>query len=484
MEDPELPPLPQQSASRSRPAVLTRKRTLEDYNDDIPMSAASSDPALFSGDENVPGAEDYSIKRKKKVYSGSWFNHRMKANREDKEREFQRNYDSGIFMGSENSEPPSSDSIGSLEDELIHDQRKMELDLQTTPKAQASKSRPLLRSSSLPFRHDKPDIPPQHGAVIYIVQLCLDKGQESVDLSSMSLTSLPPAITSLTTLTKQTNLVSGMLDHGENLEAELRLFLGANVFRRLPQEVLDLTNLRLLSLRHNKLTSLPPGIRTLINLETLNIAGNKLTCLPFEVMELVRFHHLKTITAEPNPWLPRPKPEDAGKLTRWLRLATETWLYRWDDQSEAPASLDLQPLPSSVPSLTEMTLRSLARSGPHPNLSDYMLSDTPSSVLAALETLYESDLAGGYQCSRCGRCIVQAGRKRIEWWAVGPETELDRPREEQARMEEDIWSPFQFDLQQALPFERSYCRQHCEGTKNDWCDDMSEDVRIRFLRDT
>ena len=472
MDDLELPSLPQESTSRPSYPLLTRKRTREDYyNEDAPMSAASSDPALFSGDENVPGAEDYSIKRKKKVYSGSWFNHRMKAKREDKQREFKRNYDSGIFMGSEGSEPPSSDSIGSLEEEFMHDQRKTVFDLPTTPTIPASKSQPLLRSSRLPFRYDQADVPPQHGAVNYIVQLCLEKGQESVDLSSLSLTDLPPAITSLSTLTKQTSLVSGMLDHGENFEAELRLFLGTNLLRRLPPEVLDLTNLRLLSLRSNKLTSLPPGIRTLTNLDTLNVAGNKLTSLPFEVIELVRFHHLRTITAGLNSWLPRPEPEPAGTLTRWLRSATKPLLYRWDGQGHAQTTFVIKNSTSRTPSLTEMSLRSLARSGPHHDLSGYMPPDTPASIFTALETLHEADVAGGYQCSRCGCTIVQAGHRHIEWWAIGPEDGLDGSMEEQAPVEEKFWSPFQVELRQVLPFERMYCRQDCEGTRNGWCDE-------------
>ncbi len=482
MDDVDLPPMPQ-PASRSRPALLTRKRTIEDYNDDVAMSAASSDPALFSSDENGPGAEDYSTKRRKKVYAGSWFQHRAKANREDKKREFKRNYDSGIFMGSESSEPPSSDSLGSLEEELMRDQRRMELDLQTAPKAHSSRSRPLLRSSSLPFRHAQPDVSPQHRSVTHIVQCCLDRGEESVDLSSMSLASLPAEITSLTTLTKHSNLVSGMLDHGDKLEAELRLFLGNNLLRCLPCEVLDLTNLRLLSLRHNKITSLPPGIRNLINLETLNVAGNKLTCLPFEVLELVRFHHLKTITAEPNPWLPRPDDGDTDGLTRWLRFTTEPLLYRWHGSNTMLTSLGHKPPPSSVPPLTEMALRSLARLGPHPRLTEHMPPDTPASILAALETLYDSSLAGGYQCSRCDRRIVQAGCEQIEWWVVGRECELDGSPEQQTEAEADPWKPLHVDLQQALPFKRLYCQQGCKGTKNDWCDDALQKTGMRFLRD-
>ena len=461
MEDSDLPPLPAASASLSRPALLTRKRTHDDYNDDIPMSAASSDPALFSGDEGATGAEDYVIKRKKKMYTGSWYSHRLKANRNDRKREFKRNYDSGIFMGSESSEHPSSDSLGSLEEELIQDQRNMELDLQTTPKVQVNGSRPFLRAASLTYRHAQSEPPPEHKAVTQIVQKSLDRGHESVDLSGLTLTSLPPEIVSLTTLTRQTNLVSGMLDHGEDIEAQLRLFLGANLFRRVPLEILDLTNLRLLSLWNNKLTSIPSGIRKLVNLETLNIGGNKLSYLPFEVIELAHFHKLQTITTEPNNWLPRPDFGAVQEITGWLSPETKLYIHRWHEPSTGldSGSPNLIDSLRIVPSLTEVALRSLARLPSKDDLRGYMPFGTPAHVLAGLQTLHESYLDGGYQCSRCHRQIVQAAHQEIEWWALVVDRERARNNNTLMRLPEP------------LPFKRSFCRYGCCGIENWWCDE-------------
>ena len=488
MEDLDLPPLPQTSTSRSRPALLTRKRTHDDYSDDVPISAASSDPALFSGDEGGIGAEDYTIKRKKKMYTGSWYSHRVKANRDDKNREFKRNYDSGIFMGSESSEPPSSDSLGSLEEELIQDQRKMELDPQTTPMAQVNRSRPFLRAASLTYKPTKSELPSEHTKAIQIVQNCLDKGNESVDLSSLALTSLPPEIVSLVTLTKQTNLVSGMLDHGENLEAQLRLFLGNNLLRRVPLEVLDLTNLRLLSLWSNKLTSIPTGIRRLVNLEGLNIAGNRLRYLPFEIVELARFHKLRAITAEPNHWLPNPTRVDVERISRWLRPRTGVCFYQWNGWNGYDADSDSSEFTHSfptVPSLTEVALRSLARLPSKDDLREFMPPDTPAQVLVGLQTLQESYLDGGYQCSRCHRQIVQARHKEVEWWALVVDPGRAKKTDPGPERPENV-----ADLRriyEALPFQRMLCRHGCEGGENRWCDETGggreSEKAIRVLRD-
>jgi hypothetical protein len=188
MDDVDLPPIPsstrQTTPSRPRPTtLLTRKRTHPSYDDD---PATSSDPALFSSDDHAPDAENYaSGKRKKYTYRGSWWDHQRVNTTKSKKREFRRNFDSGVFMGSETSdEGLSSDSFG-LEDELLRDQGQMKRgsrpsplftieSVETTPKAKTV-SRPALSAMSS-----------EHDAVCRIVSHALDNGKEDIDLSYVS----------------------------------------------------------------------------------------------------------------------------------------------------------------------------------------------------------------------------------------------------------------------------------------------------------
>lgn len=467
MDDIELPPLPvgsSRSTRPSRPAILTRKRTREDclIEDDIPASATSSDPALFSGDEAAPGLELYQSKRKRKMYTGSWYSHTSKARKEDKKREFKRNVDSGIFMGTE-SETPSSDSIGSMEDALMEDMTKKNNDnfkLKASP-LWASERR-AAKALSFPTVAAKPI---EHELVMQIVHDCLEHGREDVDLScvryptiwteklivydgrSIRLSSLPREIAELATLTKQPELVNGMLEHGTELEARLRLFLSNNLLRTVPTEILNLTNLRVLSLRQNKLTSLPVGIRKLVNLEELNVSGNKLLYLPFEIIELKRFHNLKEILAEPNAW---QRPE-----TRDCVLFKEYGLGRVSGKTDEHASNSART--GNMASLFEQTLRQLSRLEPQNDLRSLMPPSTPDAVNAGLRDLHSGLLAGGRQCTNCHRVLVQPEVEWIEWWSC---ILLDLLPVKAS----DLW----------FPVKRMSCSRDCSGTVNEWIDSSGE----------
>jgi hypothetical protein len=171
--DLELPPLSQSAIKAAltppRPfPLLTRKRTHDAASEDDPT--ASSDPALFSSDEQAPGAENYVAgRRKKRTFKGSWWDRHPPTEagrRSSRKREFTRNFDSGIFMGSEGSvEPLSSDSFG-MEEELMRGQQKGP---EADHRVQSFKSAVV--------------IPKEHEQVCAIVRACLDNGKEDVDLS-------------------------------------------------------------------------------------------------------------------------------------------------------------------------------------------------------------------------------------------------------------------------------------------------------------
>ncbi|KAL2418158.1 hypothetical protein ABEF95_011472 [Exophiala dermatitidis] len=572
-----LPPVPlsaRKAAAQTPPRpsfLLARKRTHADYYDEDHQSltvATSSDPAFFSSDEQAPGAENYAVaagdKRKKRTYKGAWWDRSRTANENQKgtatkkPREFRRNYDSGIFMGSEGStteEPLSSDSF-SLEEELLREQEQQQQQNAGKGKQNTRSQRtpflngtgtgtddqaigatsavclpPVFQSTSTPSR-PKAKLPPstaavvpkEHEAVCAIIRDCLDKGKEDVYLSGMSLSSLPTEITTLQTLSKQDEIVPGMLDTGTNLEPHLRLYLANNLLADLPLPIFELRNLRVLSLRQNNLTHIPGSIRELVNLESLNVAGNNLTELPFEIVELIRFGKLRELMTEPNPW-PQFRPEllveqqqqqqqEQQQQQRRRRLyafsvpgrpGIRYLFYRWpgsrqhttqesfDGENSGVSSFNFhlrnqatQQQGNNVPSLTETVLRRLSKIDPQRKMdfasllpSDY----APAGVLRDLETLARRP---GQQCTMCGRSIVLPGKEWIEWCSLheGLE-EVDDDEDENEGGDQDhdgnngrsgSGSGNRSDVRiggrysviagkyPILPFRRVQCWQGCRGT--------------------
>ena len=128
----ELPTAPKLPLGFHRPAHFTRKRTWDKEN---ALINDSSDPAVFSSDDHQAGSlEDYaSKKRKKHHWQGTWWGERAQrlssssgsrqqirtAKPARAQRQFRRNYDSGIYMGSEGTE-------SSIDEEFLEDFRKKE----------------------------------------------------------------------------------------------------------------------------------------------------------------------------------------------------------------------------------------------------------------------------------------------------------------------------------------------------------------------
>ena len=103
-EEPELPRLKPTSTDISS----TRKRSRLSS----PPFASSSD-AIFSSDDN-PSADNYVGHRRKQVYRGPWYAQQLQTNNGDLsmshssehkpgKRKFKRQYDSGVWMGSDSS---------------------------------------------------------------------------------------------------------------------------------------------------------------------------------------------------------------------------------------------------------------------------------------------------------------------------------------------------------------------------------------------
>lgn len=285
----------------------------------------------------------------------------------------------------------------------------------------------------------------------------------------MSLYSLPAEVTSLQTLSKQDEIVPGMLDTGTNLEPHLRLYLGNNLFTKFPTPILDLRNLRVLSLRQNNLSFIPPTIRDLVNLESLNVAGNNLTELPFEILELIRLHKLQQLTTEPNPWREiEPSVERKWRTTYHEPAVSETGLRFFmhaSSKAHSESDLNVERLFGNVPSLTETVLRQLAKIDPQQKIDfrTFMPPDSPSNVLGCLEILAGQP---GQRCTTCKRPLVLAGTEWVEWWCL-----LDQRFLEQTPM-------FAFAPMPALPFRRVQCWHGCRGTKANWTLDQERSTDV------
>ncbi len=192
MDDLDLPPLSQsvirEAQTPPRPSFLRpAKRTCPSEHD----PTTSSDPAFFSSDDQPPGAENYvGGHDKKHTYQGSWFERpsvKDGSRKRLRKREFTRNFDSGIFMGSETSEELASSDSFTMEDELLGDQQEKARESRWSHRLELGsphtdmpgpdhtrKAKMALRPAAL--------VSKEHEEVCAIVRQCLDIGKEDVDL--------------------------------------------------------------------------------------------------------------------------------------------------------------------------------------------------------------------------------------------------------------------------------------------------------------
>lgn len=496
-DDLQLPTLPQAQSEPQLPTpqltrLNSRKRSMrnDELQDDDALSTSlhtSSDPALFSSDE-TPDAENYAggKKRRKKTYAGTWWGEKLSKERTEskgpssngsscriKKRRFTRNFDSGIFMnsddGSSSAEFSSDSSFGN---DLMEAQMR---EKETTPKARTAPRTPVMGHSklALTFENMSPLTPraarrsvprdPKHEHVLSIVRTCLDECKEDVDLSGMGLESLPLEVRELSTMIKD-DPAEQM--HFDSLVARPRLYLSNNVLRQFPTPLLELSNLRLLSLRQNKLVRLPPGIRNLVKLETLNISGNKLQSLPLEVLDLMIKCRLTELLSEPNPWLTYTEAQGDATL-RKARPSSRPSLHtlvKNPKRSGEDYQLILQLVATSeactensdgqsqrrIPPLSELVLRQLSKlNNSKRDLSPLMPDDAPVSINHMLKDLNASQTEGDRRCAWCKRLYVMPTQTWMEWWDVNL-VKKDRARN-------DLSEPGPAVGRHVVPFESAIC---------------------------
>lgn len=167
-DEPGLPRLTWNPITEAFTNNLSRKRVR--LSDPI-----SSDPALFSSDDD-PSADNYTGERRKTKYRGPWFCQQPASDSVSespenilptkRKRKLERQFDSGVWLGSDGTD---------LED-IIEEVTSSEV--------------PGDRLRLGPFRGKqalKEEIPSPEELALRQIELCLDEGQETIDLSSVSL---------------------------------------------------------------------------------------------------------------------------------------------------------------------------------------------------------------------------------------------------------------------------------------------------------
>ena len=445
--EPEIDLPPVATSQNDLPSNPHHKRKRPRLEYDL---TSSSDPALFSSDDYNPSAENYESKRRKQKWRGTWWGEKYAScySSATAKREFTRNFDSGVWMGSDGTE-------ASLENEFLEDSRSAD-------RATITLMNPFTRSdrggndratdaSSLEVVHElKTHQPstrtlasegarshPHYTAINSVIDSCLEAGEENVDLSAMGVESAPnESLRRLRSLTRHGTIqdLPPSKDAYVPIEPALRLYLSNNLIRFFPSEILNLKNLRVLSLRHNKLTRIPPALAMLPNLEHLNIAGNKLRRLPFELLRLYERRNFVMI-AHPNPF---EEFQSDQVVPGWHQSLQSIALHSpearcstsyFNPDGSETSSTPPRTMPRS-PSLVELALQKCQNLPDLAVMKDWCtIGEGPESLSRLLAAAQEANEYGRSECTSCGRSFIIPRAEWTEWWELGTANfDLAEPR--------------------------------------------------------
>ncbi|KAE9372562.1 hypothetical protein N431DRAFT_375807 [Stipitochalara longipes BDJ] len=455
---------------------LAWNSTTESFSKDVPRKRVrlssppiSSDPAVFSSDDD-PSADNYHTQeRRKKKFRGPWYRQRPALDDESPDshehdhkkskRKFERQFDSGVFMGSDGT------------------------DMDDAPEEFES------APASLPLRQPRvtqtpKTVPTLEELAQGQIQRCLEDGDESIDLSSRGLTTLSNAtIRPLATFTRVPPVTEGVFTR---LEPKLKIFLALNQLTTLPGELFKLDRLTVLSLRGNRIRELPPSVGKLPNLKELNLSQNGLRYLPYEILELFSDKsRLNSLHLHPNlfhePQFPSSEAEvkEEEEVRYKIGLGNRTlacprrgaicavspdqrrrsWHTQWKITYQArtevrflnihgdllkgpsfPANAeglgsahnkmpvaDMKDSPepptsegelSRAPSLLEVALATCAKTQQLPFLADFLPEDAPPTLRGLLASAAEKKESGGSICTICSRTFIIPRTEWIEWWEI------------------------------------------------------------------
>ncbi|KAK4682257.1 hypothetical protein QC764_114750 [Podospora pseudoanserina] len=460
---PTLPKTPFNGAS---------KRAWAQANAPPPSVSTSSDPAVFSSDDD-PALEAYeSARRHKRRYVGTWYEQhaalssdsamgdhssspfvrsspivcrplRRKAGARQQKREF-RKLDSGIFMGG----PDSTDTEGDVPTPY-------------TPKFFASPAQLKISPRSQPQLSEAEAVARER------IRRCVENGTQEVDLSDLGLNSISTeTIAPIADIEPIPVVVKGV--SFRQADPDIKIYLYNNNLKDFPSSLVNIEPLTFLTLRNNDLTEIPTCIGKLKNLKTLNLAQNKLRYLPAEILRLMGDEgKLVMLHTASNPWWMAEKISFEAATTNcgpnplirtpveFLgsdgRIYSRFRLPLFGDLAESTGSLELEvedptelEMPKDVSyreqddnrllnpkgarSLFEYALKTLTQL-PEPELEEvnYWLEvdEGYPDVREALNQAAEAHRRGGLTCSVCNRGMVVPLTRWVEFKAPAA-TKLDR----------------------------------------------------------
>jgi len=434
-------------------------------------------------------------------YRGPWYRQRPEpdsasqemgdSDHHKKKRPFERQFDSGVFMGSDGTD------MGEGVEELEVVNTSM-LPVRQLREAQTERGAPS----------------PEELARVQI-ESCLEEGNESIDLSSRSLSSLSSAtIRPLKAFTRVPTSSEAFFP----LQPKLKLFLSSNSLTTLPAELFNLERLTVLSLRDNEIQELPPSIGKLQRLRELNLSQNGLRYLPYEILDLLtETCDLSSLHLHPNLFheaqFPNSGDMEVEEVPYKIGLGNRTpknpfkdaavayavnrpdpnWHPRWKVKFQARtdikylditgklvkgptfthsipvADLDDTPRPpasrgelSRSPSLIEVALAACSRSSQLPFLSELLPKDSPEYLHIMLANAAAKKESGGSKCTICQRNFILPRTEWIEWWEIAKNLDQAVPSAasplRQRENDRDI-------LESMVPLIRRGCSWKCVPAK-------------------
>ncbi|KAJ4344751.1 uncharacterized protein N0V89_012495 [Didymosphaeria variabile] len=241
---------------------------------------SSSPPPLFSENDSLDTADvtNYESPRDKRKRAGTWWQTGPRG--APKRRQFNRNFDSGVYMMSDDSEAsaPASSAISYLGFDSTSD-------IPSDPPAPES-----LEHSDEGIEPTTKSTSAWEARISRVIQQGLDSNEMHYNLQSYyiqddelhqlgmlnQIVTVPPGI----------DVDVPAEGQYRSMIPEIHVNLSLNELSRLSPTLFNLQYLTSLTLRHNAIEAIPPQIKELTNLKTLDLCYNLIHTLPCELLSL------------------------------------------------------------------------------------------------------------------------------------------------------------------------------------------------------